>query len=116
MVLVNISRATARWAVFPIVHRKTYAMLALLLACVTALMVIECQVHIAVSAHMTPTGHHHNDDASGDITGAIPCLLAVLPSGVSYLMFTAVWWSLPRRMVHSISPAFSLFIPPRNGD
>ena len=105
-----------RWAVLPIVHRKAYAILALLLVCVTATMVIECQMHTTVSvhAHATPTGHHHSHDASGHTAGAMPCLLAVLPLGISLIVFTYMWFHSTLRVLHHTSPIFPLFIPPRN--
>ncbi len=98
----------------PIVHRKAYVMLALLLVCVTALMVMECQVHTTGSAHATPSGHHHSHDASGHTAGAIPCLLAVLPLGVSLLVFASLWFYTTLGVLHGTSPVFPLFIPPRN--
>ena len=100
----------------PIVHRKAYAILALLLVCVTTTMVIECQVHTIASAHAhtTPTGHHHSHDASGYTGGAVPCLLAVLPLGVALIVFTSVWFHIPLGVLSCASPVFPLFIPPRN--
>ena len=100
----------------PIVHRKAYVILALLLVCVTTTMAIECQVYTAASAHahVTSTGPHHSHGASGYTAGAMPCLLAVLPSGVSLIVFSYVWFHITLRMLHRTSPVFPLFIPPRN--
>lgn len=100
----------------PSVHRKTYAILALLLVCMTATMVIECQVHTAVSAHeqAMPSGQHHSHHTSGYTAGAMPCLLAVLPSGVALIVFVSMWFHITLRMLYSTSLVFPLFIPPRH--
>jgi hypothetical protein len=99
-----------------IVHRKAYAILALLLVCMTVTMVIECQVHTAVSAHehAIPSGQHHSHHASGYTAGAMPCLHAVLPSGVMLIVFAYMWFHITRLVWHCTSPVFPLFIPPRN--
>jgi hypothetical protein len=98
------------------VHRKAYVILAMLLVCMTATMVIECQVHTTESAHehATPIGHHHSHDASGHTAGAIPCLLAVLPLGAWLTIFAYFgFYTTPLRW-HCAVSAFPLFIPPRN--
>jgi hypothetical protein len=98
--------------VLPIVHRKAYAMLAMLLVCMTVTLVMECQVHTAVSAHghATPAGHH----PSGYTAGAVPCLLAVLPLGVSLIVFVYFRFYTTLLVWHYAAPAFPLFRPPRN--
>jgi hypothetical protein len=100
--------------VLPKAHRKAYAILAMLLVCMTTIMVIKCQVHTTDSAHATPSGHQHSHDASGHTAGTIPCVIAVLPLGVALGVFTYMWFHIPLRMLYSTSPVFPLFIPPRN--
>jgi hypothetical protein len=102
--------------VLSILHRKAYTVLALLLVCMTAIMVMECQVHTSGAAHehATPSHHHHSHDASRSTAGAVPCLLAVLPLGVEFGVFIYVWFRITLRMLHGTSPVFPLFIPPRS--
>lgn len=100
----------------PKVHRKTYAILAMLLVCVTATMVIECQVHTTGSAHehAMPSRHYHSHDASGHTARVLPCMIAVLPSVALLTIFTYFWFHATPMMWHYVTPAFPLFIPPRN--
>jgi hypothetical protein len=99
----------------PKVHRKAYMMLAMLLVCMTATMVIECQVHTTGSAHVqaTPT-RPHSHDASGHTARAVPCLLAILPCVALLIIFTYFWCSITPVIWHDVIVAFPLFIPPRN--
>ena len=55
-------------------------MLAMLLVCMTATMIIECQVHTTGSAHehAMPSRPHHSHDASGYTADVMPCMMAVL--------------------------------------
>lgn len=100
----------------PIVHCKAYTVLAVLLACMTIVMVIECQIHTPGSAHeyAAPGRHHHSNDASGHTAGVVPCIVAVLPLVAWLTIFTYFWLHITPVMQHYVTPAFSLFIPPRN--
>jgi hypothetical protein len=102
--------------VLPIVHRKAYVMLVMLLVCMTVTMLIECQVHTAVftHGHARPTGHHHSHAPSGYMAGAVACLLAVLPLGVALIVFVSLRFHATPLVWHDAAPAFTLFIPPRN--
>jgi hypothetical protein len=102
--------------VLPKVHRKAYAILAMLLVCITATMVIECQVHTTGFAHeyATPDRHHHSHDASGQSAGVMPCMTALLPFVALLIIFTYSWFHTTPVMCHCVIPVFPLFIPPRN--
>lgn len=112
----QIVALTTRFVVLPIVHRKAYAMLVMLLVCITATMLIECQVHTAVftHGHATPAGHHHSHATSGYMAGAVPCLLAVLPIGGSLIIFVYFRFHITLLVLYYAALAFPLFIPPRN--
>ena len=107
---------TTRRAVIPKVHRKAYVMLAMLLVCMTATMVIECQVHTPGSAHehAIPSRPHHSHDASGHTARVMPCMTAVLPFAAWLIIFTYFWFHITPVVWHYVTPAFPLFIPPRN--
>jgi hypothetical protein len=98
------------------VRRKAYVMLAMLLVCMTATMIIECQVHTSESAHehAMPGRHHHGHDASGHNARAMHCMMAVLPFVAVLIIFTYSWFPITSVMWHYVTPAFPLFIPPRN--
>jgi hypothetical protein len=99
----------------PKVHRRASIMLALLLVCMTATMVIECQVHPMGSAHEQATpSRHHSHDASGHTARVAPCLLAILPFVALLIIFIYVWCPLTPVIRHHVIVAFPLFIPPRN--
>jgi len=95
--------------VLPIVHRTTYAILSLLLVCMTATVVIACQVHTTLAApeQAIPGAPHHSPQASGYTVRAMPCVLAVLPSGVLLMVCTYTWFQVARRLLHGTIPAFS---------
>ena len=97
------------------VHRQASIMLALLLVCMTATMVIECQVHTTGSAHEQATpSRHHSHDASGHTAVVVPCLLAILPCVALLIIFTHFWCSIIPVIWYYVIVAFPLFIPPRN--
>ena len=100
----------------PKVHCKAYVMLSMLLVCMIATMVIECQMHTTGSAHehATPSRHHHGHDASGAIARVIPCLLAILPFVALLIIFTYFWFHSTPIIWHDVTLAFPLFIPPRD--
>src|SRR5438128_2319432 len=52
----------ARCGVLALMHRKTYTLLAIVLACLTIVLVIECQMHDLPSAHApaASSGHHQS--------------------------------------------------------
>lgn len=105
-----------RQAVRPKTHRKAYVVLAMLLVCMTAIMVIECQVHTAKSIHeyAMPSRHHHSHDTSGHAARVGPCLLAILPFVVLLIILTYFWFHVTPVIWHYVIPPFPLFIPPRN--
>jgi H+/Cl- antiporter ClcA len=97
------------------VHRNAYIMLAVLLACMTAIMAIDCQVHATEVAHeQATTSRHHSHDASGHTARVVPCLLAILPFVALLLIFTYVWCHIAGVIWHQVIVAFPLFIPPRH--
>ena len=97
------------------VHRKASMMLAMLLVCMTATMVIECQVHPMGAAHEQATpSRHHSHDASGHTARVVPCLLAILPFVALLIIFIYVWCPLTPVRGHHVIVASPLFIPPRN--
>ena len=100
----------------PKVHRKVYVVLTMLLVCMTATMVIECQVHTTGSTHehALPGGHHHSHDASGHTARVGPCLSAILPFVALLILLTYFRFHITPVMRHYVTPAFPLFIPPRN--
>ena len=99
----------------PKVHRQAYIRLALLLVCMTATMVIECQVHTTGSAHEQATpSRHHSHDASGHTARVVPCLLAILPFLLLLIIFTYFWCHIAGVIWHQVIVAFPLFLPPRN--
>ena len=96
-------------------HQKMCALLAVVLACLTLVVVIECQVHGLPSEHehTASTGHHHNHSTSGHTLGAIPCMLAVLPIVILCLVLTFVRLHAVTALLPAAVPPLSLFIPPR---
>ena len=106
---------TTKQAVMPKVHRQASMMLAMLLVCMTATMVIECQVHTTGSAHEQATpSRHHSHDASGHTARIVPCLLAILPFVTLLIIFAYVWCYITAVIWRYVIAAFPLFIPPRN--
>ena len=103
------------WIVLSGRHRNIWAILSMLLACVTVVMVIECQFHALPSAHehAAPVGHHHSPRAPGHAAAGFLCLIAVLPLGTPLMVFAYVFFSLAPLFVLSTAPTFPLFIPPR---
>jgi len=101
--------------VLPSVHHKTYAMLAMLLVCLTIAMIIVCQVHDLMSEpeHAAPIGHHHGHSSHGHTMDGVSCLLAVLPIVILFLVFAHVRLYTTPVLLSSIAPVFSPFIPPR---
>ena len=96
-------------------HRKTCAMLAIALACMTITMVIECQIYDLQPEHehTTPIGHHQSRSAPGHMTGGVSCLLVELPRGTLFLVLTYVWLHTVPVVLLYTAPTFPLFIPPR---
>ena len=96
------------------VHRQAHVILAMLLVCITAITVIECQVHTAESTHEhTMPSRHHSHDASGHTAMIGPCLLAILPFVALPIICTYLWFYSPSVLRHYVTLVFSLFIPPR---
>jgi hypothetical protein len=100
----------------PKIHRKAYSLLALLLVCMTAIMVIECQVHTPGSAHehAMPGKSHHSHDASGQTARLTPCIMAVLPWWALSIIFAYFWFRITPVTRHYVALVFPLFIPPRH--
>ena len=98
-----------------LMHQKTCALLAVVLACLTMVMVIECQVHglPPEHEHAASTGHHHNHSAPGHTLGTIPCVLAVLPIGTLCLVFTSVRLHTATALLPTAAPPLLPFVPPR---
>ena len=96
-------------------HQKMCALLAVVLACLTLVVVIECQVHGLPSEHehAASTGHHHNHSTSGYTLGAIPCMLAVLPIVISCLVLTFVRLHTFTALLPTAVPPLLPFVPPR---
>ena len=99
----------------PKVHRQAYVILAMLLVCMTATTVIECQVHTTGSTHEhAMPSRHHSHDTSGHTARVGACLLAILPVVALLIILTSFWFHITPVMWHYVAPAFPLFIPPRN--
>jgi hypothetical protein len=100
--------------VLALLHQKTCALLAVVLACLTIILVIECQVHGLPSAHehAASPGHHHHS-APGHTMGAIPCALAVLPIGTLCLVLNSVRLQTVTALVPSAVPPLLPFVPPK---
>ena len=98
-----------------LMHQKTCALLAVVLACLTLVMVSECQVHGLPSehAHAASTGHHHNHSAPGHTMGALPCVLAVLPMGIVFFVFASVRLHTVTALLPAAVPPSLPFVPPR---
>jgi hypothetical protein len=101
--------------VLALMHQKTCALLAVALACLILILVIECQAHGLPSAHehAASTGHHHHHSAPGHTKGAIPCVLAVLPIGMLCLVFTSVRLHTMTALLPADVPPLLPFVPPR---
>ena len=103
----------------PVMRRKTFTILAILLVCTMAAALLECQVHAASSAdeyaaqheHAAPLGHHHR--ASPYTTGHVACLIAVLPTAMFLVWFTFVWLHVSFWFTRVTPHALLPFIPPR---
>lgn len=98
----------------PIAHRKTYAMLALMLVCMLVAALLECQVHGASAAeheHATPLDHQHGPASSASTHGA--CVLAVLPTAIWLGELSCIWFDIIDDFVPRIAPVFPPFIPPK---
>jgi hypothetical protein len=100
-------------------RRKTFAILVMLLVCMMAAALLECQVHAESSMdahavqheHAAPRGHHHHPSMS--LTGHMACLIAVLPT-VMFLVWFAIAWLLVSFWCVRVTPhALLPFIPPR---
>ena len=99
---------------FTVTRCKTFAILAILLVCTFVAALRECQVSAASSdeyEHAAPIGHHHN--SSPHPTGHGACLIAVLPTELSFLWFALFWFHVSFWLVRLIPLAFPPFIPPR---
>src|SRR5438128_1675218 len=96
----------ARCGVLALMHRKTYTLLAIVLACLTIVLVLACQMHDLPSAyaHAASTGHHQSHSAPGQTMGGLPCVLAVLPIGTVFLVFTSV-------RLHTVSALLPAAVP-----
>jgi hypothetical protein len=99
--------------VFPVMHRKTFTILAILLICTIAAALLGCQVHATSSAdeHAAPIGHHHS--ASPYTRGHVACLIAVLPTAMFLVWFAFVWLHVSFWFIRVIPHALLPFIPPR---
>lgn len=98
----------------PVTRHKTFAMLAILLVCTIVVALHECQVYGASSDEYepdTPLDHHHN--ASAYATGHGACLIALLPTALSLVWFTFLWFHISFWFVRLTPLAFPPFIPPR---
>ena len=111
----NSCADTVGWVVLSGRYRKTWAILSMLLACATIVMVIECQFHGLPSAHehAAPGGHHHSHSAPGYAAVGFSGLIAVLPPGTPLVMFASVLFSFASLLLRSTTLRFPLFIPPR---
>ena len=91
-------------------------MLTMLLVCMTAIMVIECQVHTtgSINEHGMPNSHHHSHDASGHTVRVSPCVEAILPVVALLIILTPCWFHITPVMWHYVTHDFPLFIPPRS--
>jgi hypothetical protein len=91
-------------------------MLTLLLVCMTAIMVIACQVHTSGSAHehAIPSSHPGSHNASRQSAGVMPCMIAVLPGVALCIIFTYFWFPLTLVTWHYVTLVFLPFIPPRH--
>ena len=98
-----------------LMHQKTCALLAVVLACLTLVLVIECQTHGVPSEHeqTASTGHHHHHRAPGQTLGALPCVLAVLPMGIVFFVFASVRLHTVTALLPSAVPPLPPFVPPR---
>jgi hypothetical protein len=94
-------------------RRKTFIILAILLACTLAAALLECQVYAgsSVDEHAVPMGHHHH--ASPYTMGHVACLIAVLPTTMSLIWFTSVWLHVSFWFIRVTPHASLLFRPPR---
>jgi hypothetical protein len=101
--------------VLALMHQKTCALLTVVLACLTIVLVIECQAHGLPSEHehAASTGHHHTHSAPGHTLGALPWVLAVLPIGTLCLVFTSVRLQRVTALLPSAVPPLLPFVPPR---
>ena len=102
----------------PVMRRKTFTILAILLVCTMAAALLECQVHAGSSAdeyaaqheHAAPRGPHH---PSMSLTGHMACLIAVLPTAMFLVWFAFVWLYVSFRFIRVTPLALLPFIPPR---
>jgi hypothetical protein len=101
--------------VLALMHRKTTPILAVVLACVTIILVIECQMHDLPfeHTHAVSTGHHHSHNAPGNTTGGIPCLLAMLPLGIVFPLVAFMKLNTVDVLSPSAVPPLLPFVPPR---
>ena len=103
----------------PVRRRKTFSILAMLLVCIMAAALLECQVHAGVSVdehaaqheHAASRGHHHHTSLS--LTGHMACLIAVLPTVMFLVWFAIVWLHVSFWCVRATPHALLPFIPPR---
>jgi hypothetical protein len=113
------STRAKRCVVLPVRRRKTFSILAMLLVCIMAAALLECQVHAGSSAdehaaqheHAAPKGHH--DHTSMSLTGHMACLIAVLPTGIFLVWFAIAWLHVSFWCVRITPHALLPFIPPR---
>ena len=99
----------------PKAHRKVYIILTMLLVCMTATMVIECQVHTTGSAHEhAMPSRHHSHDASGHSAKVSSCLLAILPFVALLILLTYFWFHITPVMRHYVTLLFHCSYLPRN--
>src|SRR5207244_3584696 len=107
------SARAKRCVVLPARRRKTFSILAMLLVCIMAAALLECQVHAGVSVdeHAASRGHHHHTSLS--LTGHMACLIAVLPRVMFLVWFAIVWLHVSFWCVRATPHALLPFIPPR---
>ena len=103
----------------PVMRRKTFTILAILLVCTMAAALLECQIHAGSSVdehaaqheHAVPMGHHHH--TSPYTTGHVVCLIAVLPTAIFLVWFASEWLHISFRFIRVTPHALLPFIPPR---
>jgi uncharacterized membrane protein len=100
-------------------RRKTFTILVMLLVCMMAAALLECQVHAESSMdehaaqheHAAPRGNHRHPSMS--LTGHMACLIAVLPTVMFLVWFAIAWLHVSFWCVRVTPHALLPFIPPR---
>ncbi len=104
----------------PVRRRKTFSILAMLLVCIMAAALLECQVHAGVSVdehaaqheHAASRGHHHHTSLS--LTGHMACLIAVLPTAIFLVWFAIAWLHVSFWCVRVTPTRIAAVHPPKN--